>query len=68
MKDIEPKSSLLRRLDEINMNPNDRNQAKANLISAELLADFLFRVTQNVKGLGDRLLVKPIRRGLALIS
>jgi hypothetical protein len=68
MKDIEPKTSLLRRLDEINMNPNDRSQAKANVVQAELLADFLFRVTQNVKGLGDRLLVKPIRRGLALIS
>jgi hypothetical protein len=68
VKDIESKASLLRRLDEINMNPRDRSQAKANLVKAELLADFLFRVTRNVKGLSNRLLVQPIRRGLALIS
>ena len=63
----EPNFSLSR-LDDINMSPSDRALAKAYLVQGELLAYFLLRVTTTVRSWGNRLLVKPIRRGIALIS
>lgn len=56
------------RIGQVNMSEREKQLAKAYLFQADGLADLILWLTTGLKRLTNLVIVKPIRRGLALIS
>lgn len=56
------------RIDQGNMSEPEKRRAKAYLLQADRVVELILWVTTGLKRLTDLLIVKPVRRGIALVS
>ena len=56
------------RVDGGNMSERDKRLAKAYLLQADRIIELIFSVTTGLKRLTRLVFVKPVRRGIALVS
>jgi hypothetical protein len=55
-------------IDRGNMSEREKRLAKADLLQANRIVDLILRVTTGLKRLTNLVIVKPVRRGIALVS
>ena len=60
--------SLFDRIDQSNISEPEKRLAKANLIQAERIVELALWVTAGLKRLTNLVVVRPVRRGIALVS
>lgn len=56
------------RIDQGNMSEPEKRLAKADLLQADRIVELILWVTTGLKRLTRLLFVKPVRRGIALVS
>ena len=59
---------LFDRIDQVNMSQREKRLAKAYLLQADGIFDLILWVTTGLKRLTNLVIVKPVRRGIALVS
>ena len=59
---------LFDRIDQSNMSQREKRRAKAALFRADGISDLILWVTTGLKRLTNLVIVKPVRRGIALVS
>ena len=59
---------LFDRIDQSNMSPREKRLAKADLLQADGIVTRILLVTTGLKRLTNLVIVKPVRRGIALVS
>ena len=59
---------LFDRIDQSNMSQREKRCAKAALFRADGISDLILWVTTGLKRLTNLVIVKPVRRGIALLS
>jgi hypothetical protein len=67
IREIEP-NRFFDRIDQSGMSELEKRLAKANFARAELLVELIVWVINGVEHLARLLVVKPVRRGVALVS
>ena len=55
-------------IDRGNMSEREKRLAKADLLQADRIVELTLWVTAGLKRLTDLVIVKPVRRGIALVS
>jgi hypothetical protein len=55
-------------IDRVNISEGDKARAKADLLLADGIAELLLLTTTGLKRLANLAIVKPVRRGIALVS
>lgn len=60
--------SIFNRIDQSNMSESEKRLAKAYLLQADRFVERLLWITTGLKKLTRLLIVKPVRRGIALVS
>ena len=55
-------------IDRVNLSEREKRQAKADLLQAERIVELILRVTTGLKNLTNLVIVKPVRRGVDLVS
>lgn len=61
-------TSIFDRIDQCNMSEAEKRLAKADLIQAERIVELALWVTAGLKRLTNLVVVRPVRRGIALVS
>ena len=56
------------RIDQGNMRESEKRLAKAYLLQADRIVELILWVTTGLKRLTSLVIVKPVRRGIALVS
>ena len=59
---------LFDQIDQSNMSQREKRRAKAALFRADRISDLILWVTTGLKRLTNLVIVKPVRRGIALLS
>jgi len=60
--------SIFDRLDHGDMSEREKRLAKAYLLQADQIVELILWVTTGLKRLTELVIVKPVRRGIALVS
>jgi hypothetical protein len=55
-------------IDRTNMSEREKRLAKADLLQADRIVELIFQVATGLKRLTNLVIVKPVRRGIALVS
>ena len=55
-------------IDRVNISERDKRRAKADLLQADRIVGRILWITTGLKRLANLVIVKPVRRGIALVS
>ncbi len=68
MRKTESQCNLIERLEQLNLREPEKLVAIENALRAKRIAELLHQLGTGLAKLADVLVVKPVRRGIALIS
>ncbi|MBI4195570.1 MAG: hypothetical protein HY526_10880 [Betaproteobacteria bacterium] len=68
MRKTESKYSLVERIEQLDLSTAEKRVAIENALRGERVAELLHGVTAGLGKLADAVIVRPVRRGVALFS
>jgi len=68
MRKTESSCSLIERIEQLNISAPEKLAAIKNVLRAQRFAELFFGLSTGISKLANVLVVKPVRRGIALIS
>jgi len=68
MRKTESKCSLIERIEQLDLSARAKSVAKESALHAKRIAELFLGLGMGLGKLADALVVKPVRRGIALIS